>query len=35
MKPAKDAVIIDNSDTPLEQTVERMLRLVSAKTADS
>ena len=30
MKPAQDAVIIDNSDTPLEQTVDRMLDIVTS-----
>lgn len=28
MKPAEGAVVIDNSDVPLEETVERMLRIV-------
>jgi cytidylate kinase len=31
MKPASGAVIVDNSDTPLEQTVERMLGLVRSR----
>lgn len=31
MKPASGAVIVDNSDTPLEQTVELMLGLVRSR----
>jgi cytidylate kinase len=32
MKPAAGAVIIDNSDTPLAETVERMFETVTSRT---
>lgn len=32
MKPAAEAVIVDNSDAPLEETVQSMLAIVLAKT---